>query len=60
MQEPGAAQKIQESDKVQDMQKGNYKVLLRQIETKISHDGKNTNKSAQVPFSKLISLATGE
>ena len=35
------------------------KVLLRQIETKVSHDGTNTEKSAQVSFSKLISLASG-
>jgi len=39
--------------------KDRLKVLLRQIETKVSHEGKNTDKSAQVSFGKLISLASG-
>ena len=35
-----------------------YEVLMRQIDTKVNQEGKNTAATQSVPYSKLMSLAT--
>lgn len=34
-------------------------ILLRQVETKVAHEGDNTEAKAAVSFGKLFSLASG-